>query len=208
MENNSAVETNESALSSSKRAPHFKAYLTMLVSSFLSLVASLVLSIDAIKLAKDADTVLSCNINEAVSCAKVAVAWQSSLLGFPNAFLGLICEAVVITIAVAGLSGVSFPKMFMRVALSIYGVGLLFAFWLFSQSYLVINAFCPWCLLVTVSMVTVFGSMFRICALDNVLPISPGRTTKLQRRILSGWDAVVITGVYSTIALLLIVKLL
>ena len=197
---------NEEA-TSSKKVPHFKAYLTMLVSSFFSLVASLVLSIDAIKLAKDADAPLACNINSAISCAKVAVSWQSNLLGFPNAFLGLMCEAVVITIAVAGLSGVQFPKNFMRVAMSIYGIGLLFAFWLFSQSYLVIKAFCPWCLLVTISTVTVFGSMFRINALNGVLPLNPERTVKLQQKLLSGWDAVVVTGVYSIIALLLIFKL-
>ena len=195
-------------VTSSKKVPHFKAYMTMLVSSFFSLVASLVLSIDAIKLAKDADAPLACNINSAISCAKVAVSWQSSLLGFPNAFLGLICEAVVITIAVAGLSGVQFPKNFMRVALSVYGIGLLFAFWLFSQSYLVIKAFCPWCLLVTVSTVTVFGSMFRIIALNGALPLNPERTLKLQEKLLSGWDAVVVTGVYSIIALLLIFKLI
>ena len=53
---------NEEA-TSSKKTPHFKAYLTMLVSSIFSLVASLVLSIDAIKLAKDADSPLACNIN-------------------------------------------------------------------------------------------------------------------------------------------------
>lgn len=192
----------------SRKVLHFKAYMTMLVSSFFSLVASLVLSIDAIKLAKDADSPLACNINSVVSCAKVAVSWQSNLLGFPNAFLGLMCEAVVITIAVAGLSGVQFPKSFMRVALSIYGIGLLFAFWLFSQSYLVIKAFCPWCLLVTVSTVTVFGSMFRIIALNGALPLNPERTVKLQQKLLSGWDAVVVTGVYSIIALLLIFKLI
>ena len=198
---------NEEA-TSSKKVPNFKAYLTMLVSSFFSLVASLVLSIDAIKLAKDADATLSCNINSVLSCAEVAVSWQSNLLGFPNAFLGLICESVVITIAVAGLCGVQFPKNFMRDALSVYGIGLLFALWLFSQSYLVIKAFCPWCLLVTVSTVTVFGSMFRIIALNGMLPLNSERTAKLQQRLLSGWDAVVITAVYSIIALLLIFKLL
>ena len=188
------------------RVPHLKAYWTMLVSSILSLTASLVLSIDAIKLAKNPDSPLSCNINAVVSCGKVGVSWQSNLLGFPNAFLGLICEAVVITVAIAGLGGVRFPKRFMRVALSIYGLGLLFAFWLLSQSYFVIKAFCPWCLLVTISTVTVFGSMFRINALDGNLPLNEKHTQQLQRRILSGWDAVVITAVYSVIALAVIFK--
>lgn len=199
---NTIIESNNIK----SRVPHFKAYLTMLVSSILSMTASLVLSIDAIKLAQNPDASLACNINAVVSCGKVGVSWQSNLLGFPNAFLGLICEAVVITIAIAGLSGVKFPKRFMRVALSVYGLGLLFAFWLLSQSYLVIKAFCPWCLLVTISTVTVFGSMFRINAMEENLPLNPERTKKLQDRLSSGWDMVVITGVYSIIALAVIFK--
>jgi hypothetical protein len=39
----------------------------------------------------------------------VAQAWQVSVLGFPNAFLGLIAEPVVVTLAVAALGGVRFP---------------------------------------------------------------------------------------------------
>lgn len=202
------IEVNEKIEepTQSERVPYFKAYLTMLVSSILSMASSLVLSVDAIKLAKNPSSPLSCDINAVVSCGKVAVSWQSNLLGFPNAFLGLICEAVVITIAIAGLAGVRFPKSFMRVALSVYGFGLLFAFWLFSQSYLVIKAFCPWCLLVTISTVTVFASMFRINTMDGNLPLTPERTEKLQSRLNSGWDAVVIVGIYSVIALAVIFK--
>ena len=54
-------------------ARHRGAYIEMLVSSILSLVASLVLSIDAIVLAADPDAALSCNITDTISCAKVGV---------------------------------------------------------------------------------------------------------------------------------------
>ena len=60
-----------------------KTYIAMLVSSFLSLVASLVLSYDAIKLAENPAGKLSCDVNAVVSCGKVARSWQSHLLGFP-----------------------------------------------------------------------------------------------------------------------------
>jgi len=189
-----------------ERAPHFKAFVTMLVSSLLSLTASLVLSIDAIKLAKDPNASLSCNVNAVISCGKVGVSWQSNLLGFPNAFLGLICEPVVITVAMAGLSRVKFPKWFTRAALTVYFAGLLFAFWLFSQSYFVIKAFCPWCLLVTISTVTVFASMFRINALEGNLPISERAREFLNRKLLGGWDSVVVTFIYSVLILLVIFK--
>ncbi|MFM8446997.1 MAG: vitamin K epoxide reductase family protein, partial [Candidatus Nanopelagicaceae bacterium] len=63
-----------------------KTYIAMLISSTLSLIASLVLSIDAWKLAGNPNSKFACDINAVVSCGKVAKAWQSTLLGFPNSF--------------------------------------------------------------------------------------------------------------------------
>lgn len=144
-------------------------FSTMLVSSCLSLVASFVLSVDAVRLAADPNAALSCNINSVISCGTVASAWQSQLFGFPNAFLGLIAEPVVITIAVAGLGGVVFPRWFMFSAQVVYTLGLAFAYWLFSQSMFVIGALCPWCLLVTASTTGVFASMTHVNIRDGNL---------------------------------------
>ena len=120
-----------------------KTYVAMLISSVLSLIASLVLSIDAWKLAAKPNSKFACDINAVVSCGKVAKSWQSTLLGFPNAFLGLMTEPVVITVAIAGLGLVTFPKLFLKVAHVVYGAGLVFALWLLSQSFFVIKAFDP-----------------------------------------------------------------
>ena len=149
-----------------------KTYVAMLISSTLSLIASLVLAIDAWKLAGNPNSKFACDINAVVSCGKVAKAWQSTLLGFPNSFIGLMTEPVVITIAEAGLGLVTFPKLFLRVAHVVYGLGLVFALWLLSQSFFVIKAFCPWCLLVTISTITVFSTMTRINILENTWSIS------------------------------------
>ena len=81
---------------------------------------------------------------------------------FPNAFLGVLSEPVVITIAVALLAGVVFPKWFMIAAQAMYSIGFIFAYWLFFQAYFVIGALCPWCLLITVSTTLVFTSITRI----------------------------------------------
>jgi len=136
----------------------------------------------------------------------VANSWQSNLLGFPNAFLGLICEPVVITVAVAGLTHVRFGKRFMKVALSIYGLGLLFAFWLFSQSYFVIKAFCPWCLLVTISTITVFFSMLRVNLLDNTFNFSEQRYDRIAGWLHAGRDSVVVVAIYTILATMVILK--
>ncbi|CAN2183322.1 COG4243 Predicted membrane protein [Candidatus Nanopelagicaceae bacterium] len=178
-----------------------KTYWAMLVSSTLSLIASLVLSYDAVKLAGTPSSKLSCDINAIVSCGKVAKSWQSTLLGFPNSFIGLMLEPVVMTIAIAGLSLVLFPRKFMRVAHVGYGLGLIFALWLLSQSLFVIHALCPWCLLVTISTVTVFSTITRVAILENIWNLSEARQLKLVNLLDRGWGRVIYTFTYAVLIL-------
>ena len=183
-----------------------KTYIAMLVSSFLSLYASLVLSIDAIKIAASPSDPLSCNINAVLSCGKVASSWQSQLLGFPNSFIGLMTEPVVITVAIAGLGLVAFPRWFMRVAHVVYGLGLVFALWLLSQSFFVINALCPWCLLVTGSTITVFATITRVVLLENTWNFAPERQEKIVVFLEKGWGRVIYTGAFASIVIAIFLK--
>jgi uncharacterized membrane protein len=168
-------------------------YGTMLVSAALSLIASFVLSIDAVRLAADPQTALSCNINAVISCGTVAASWQASLFGFPNAFLGLIAEPVVITIAVASLGGVRFPRWFMFTAQIVYTLGVIFAYWLFYQSMFHIGALCPWCLLVTVSTTLVFTTLTHVNIRDGNLPLPPRIRSALTSAIRADLDAIAVT---------------
>ena len=183
-----------------------KTYWAMLVSSTLSLIASLVLSIDEIKLASNPGGKLSCDINAVVSCGKVAKSWQANLLGFPNSFLGLMLEPVIITVATAGLGLVTFPRLFTRVAHIGYGLGLLFALWLLSQSLFVIHALCPWCLLVTISTVTVFSTITRIALLENIWSFSEERHQKIVDLLERGWGRVLYTLTYAVLILAIYFK--
>lgn len=155
-------------------------FTSMLVSALLSLTASFVLSVDALALAADPRAALACNINAVLSCGTVGASWQASLFGFPNAFLGLIAEPVVITLAVAGLGGVRFPRWFMFSAQVVYTLGLVFAYWLFFQAFFVIGALCPWCLLVTLSTTLVFTSLTHVNIRDGnlFLPEPVSRTAR------------------------------
>lgn len=182
------------------RAP----FIEMLISSVLSLTASLVLAIDAIALAKDPNAALSCNISSTISCAKVGITWQANLLGFPNAFLGLIAEPVVITIAVAALGGVIFPRWFMNAAMAVYTVGLGFAYWLFLQAYFVIGAMCPWCLLITIATTTVYMSMLRVNLTNNTFGLSPRLHEKVMGMLRVGVD-IWVTVLIATIVLAMVI---
>lgn len=144
-------------------------FLSMLIGALLSLLAAFVLSVEAFELAKNPNASLSCSINIVLNCATVASHPTSSLFGFPNPFLGLIAEPVVITVAIAGLMGIAFPRRFMFLAQIGYGLGFIFAIYLFFVSMFVIQALCPWCLLVTVSTTFVFFSITRYNIRENNL---------------------------------------
>lgn len=141
----------------------------MLGGALVGLVAAFVLSVDAVELAANPDAALACDINAVISCGTVGTSWQASLFGFPNAFLGLIAESVVITVAVAGLAGVRFPRWFMTAAQTVYLLGFVFAYWLLWQSMFVIGALCPWCLTITVSTTLVLASMLHWNILEDTL---------------------------------------
>lgn len=154
-------------MNATQKPTHRGTWIEVIISSLIGLVAALVLATDAIAIAKNADVILSCNINAFISCGRVAASWQASLLGFPNAFLGLIAEPIILTIAVASLSGVKFPRWFMLAAQAVSAIGFTFAYWLFSQSYFVIGALCPWCLTVTVTTTLIFLAFTRMNLLDG-----------------------------------------
>ncbi len=179
---------------------------TTLVWSLLSLTASFVLSVDAIKLAANPDAELGCNINSVISCGTVGGSWQSSLFGFPNAFLGLIAEPVVITIAVAGLGGVRFPRWFMLSAQAVYSLGLVLAYWLFYQAMFVIGALCPWCLLITVATTLVFFEMTRINIRDNNLFLPRRLQESLTSAVRAHLDLLLVIAWLLVLALLVVLR--
>ena len=144
--------------------------LEMIVSGFIGLVTSFVLSIEAWQLAADSSTRFGCDVSAVLSCSTVAQTWQARILGFPNAFLGIFFEAVVLAISVGIAAGVRFPRWYMACTNLLYTVALFFAFWLFSQSYFIIQVLCPWCLLITLTTTLVFGGITRINIRDGVIP--------------------------------------
>ena len=179
---------------------------TMLFSACISLLASFVLSIDAVELARNPNAALSCNISAVISCGTVGVSWQASLFGFPNAFLGLVAEPVVITIAVASLAKVKFPRWFMLAAQIVYFLGFIFAYWLFFQAMFVIGALCPWCLLVTLSTTLVFTTLTHVNIRDNNLYLPPRALAAARTGLRLGLDALIATLLLAGVVALILWK--
>lgn len=170
-------------------------FTSMLVGSLLSLLASFVLSVEALELAKDPHAVLSCSISAVLNCATVASHPSATLFGFPNAFLGLIAEPVVITVAIAGLSGIKFGRKFMFAAQIGYSLGFIFAYFLLYTSYFVIGALCPWCLLVTLTTTLVWFAITRFNIRENNLYLPKNLQKTLHGFIERDYDKLVMWGI-------------
>ena len=151
------------------------AVLALLLGSGLGLLASFVLSIEALTLAKNSHAALNCDLNAAISCSAVANHWSATLLGFPNSFIGMMTLPVMVTIAVALLAGAKLPKWFMWGAQLGAVAGLLFAGWMFYMSYAEIGALCPWCLTLDAGMLLVCYGLTRYNVLTRVVG---GRRTR------------------------------
>ena len=188
------------------RHRHGTVWVVMLMSSLASLVASFVLALDAIKLAENPSTDLGCNINAVLSCGTVGSSWQASVFGFPNAFLGLIAEPVVITIAVAALGGVRFPRWLMLSAQAVYTLGLALAYWLFYQAMFNIGALCPWCLLITAATTLVFFEMTHVNIRDDNLYLPRRVQRALVSAVEANVDLMVVVSWLLTVALLIVLK--
>ena len=151
-------------------------YLVMLAASAVALLVSLLLSAETLELARQPDQQLSCDVNAVLSCSTVAQSWQAEIvkfggLSYPNAFFGIAAESVFVTIAVIGLARVAVPRWF--AACTWFGglAALCYSYWLTSQSLFVINALCPWCLVLMFATTIQFMSLSHATAVVQELPV-------------------------------------
>ena len=181
-------------------------FLALLVGATIGLIASTVLSYEALILARDSNKVLSCDINAVVSCGTVARHWSSHVIGdIPNSFVGMIAFPVFITIAVAGLARTKFPRWFMRAAEAGAWLSLLLAGWMFYMSYVVIGSLCPWCLTTDVGVLIVLFAIIR----HNTLSENPMISKKYvipKRFIEQNYDIAALIGIIVIVSAMIIAK--
>lgn len=181
-------------------------FASMLVGSVLSLWASFVLSTEAIELAKNANAPLSCSINAVLNCATVGNHPTATMFGFPNSFLGLMAEPIVITVAIAGLAGIKFPRKFMFAAQIGYTLGFIFALTLFYISFTIIQVLCPWCLLVTLTTTLVWFAITRYNIRENNLYLPKKLQTTLHSFVEKNYDKLLMWGIIVALKAAIVLK--
>ncbi|MRG58478.1 hypothetical protein GE115_01105 [Agromyces sp. CFH 90414] len=154
----------------------------LLIAGALGLLAAWELSIEKVLTLADPSHVPNCNVGVLVGCSTNLASWQGSVFGFPNPFVGMMAWPVVITIAVALIGGVRFPRWFwLGFNVGVAGA-LAFVGWLIFQSIYVLDVLCPWCMLTWAVTIPTFWAV----TLDNLregrIPASPR-----IRRLAAAW---------------------
>lgn len=150
-----------------KNLEHRKLFFGILLFSLLTFIGSFIISVDSFIIASNPDVILGCDFSKNISCTTVAESWQAQVLGFPNAFLGLMFEPVLIFLSIIYLTGSKIKNWIMAIINVLSLISLLFALWLFIQSAFIIQVLCPWCLLVCISTILYVSLLFRFNSLDN-----------------------------------------
>jgi uncharacterized membrane protein len=164
---------------------------TMLVFGLAGLASAFTLTVEKIHLLEDPHAVLSCTFNLVLNCATVMQTWQSHVFGFSNSLIGVIGYPIVITVAMAGLGGVRFPRWFLITANVFYALGALFSYWLFFQSLYVIQVLCPWCLVVTFSTTMIWATLLHHSLRENTFGFKAAINTRIQTFLVSDYDKLV-----------------
>lgn len=181
-------------------------FITMLIFGIVGLVVSFILSVEEIRVIQNPDAVLSCSINVILNCSTVMQTWQASVFGFPNMFIGLMAFPVVITTAVVALCGATLPRLFWRLAVAGFGLGLIFSYWLFFQSVYVIQVLCPWCLIITLTTTILFEVIMRYSLRENIFEFTKKTNSRIQAFIQKDYDKLLVASWVMLLVVLVVLK--
>lgn len=117
---------------------------------------------EKITILKNPDANLVCNLSARVSCTDVLNAWQSSVLGPPNALIGAIMFAIFTSAALGGFLDSRYAGSYLVTLWGLAVFFLSFATWFMYETAFSIGSLCPWCVGITTAVVGICVALTRI----------------------------------------------
>lgn len=129
----------------------------LIIAGVIGLLAAFTLTMEKFALLENPNHQLACDINPVVACGSVIATPQASAFNFPNPFIGLAAFSAMIVVGVSLLAGMNIvKKWYWRTFLLGTFLGVIFVHWLAFQSIYVIEALCPYCMVVWVVTISSF----------------------------------------------------
>ncbi|MEF3121732.1 vitamin K epoxide reductase family protein [Kocuria flava] len=169
--------------------------ILLLATGVIGWIASGILVLERLALYRDPGHVTSCDINPWVSCGQVMGTWQSALFGFPNPLIGIVAFAVVITTAMAALSGARFGRWYWVSLQAGITAGAVFTIWLWSQALFSIYILCLYCMIVWAAMIPLTILLTVRNLAHGIIPAPPGLV-----RIAADWAWTLVAITYVAVS--------
>jgi uncharacterized membrane protein len=179
----------------------------MLVSSLVGIASGMTTVMEKIALLKDPGQAAFCDFNDKIGCTPVLLAPQSSVLGPPNAAIGVVMFAMFASAALAGVMGTWFPRSYRYVLLGLSVFFGLFLTWYMQQVAFAIGSLCPFCAVCAGSVMVVVLAAIRLSAVE-VQPGDGGFAGVVGTMVRSGLDVIVVIGWTLLIAGMLVVGIM
>ncbi len=139
------------------------------IGGIVGLIAMTWQSIERIHMLKYPESPLSCTINPVVDCGGVLGDKLAAVLGFPNAFLGIIFFAILSTAGLLLLSGGKFVGWFRHFVMIVTLILFMFSIWFFSVSLYILGKICIFCVAGWIVSIPIFwyGLLYYLQSFGN-----------------------------------------
>ncbi|GAA1937889.1 vitamin K epoxide reductase family protein [Brevibacterium antiquum] len=160
----------------------------------IGLIAAVVLLVEKMALAANPDYIPSCNVNPVLSCGSVMATAQAEAFGIPNPIIGVAGFAIVAAIGTGLLAGGRYAAWFWISVQVGVTFAVVFVHWLIYQSLYVIDALCPYCMVVWAVTIPIFW----YTTARNLRALGKKQTwitllNEYRGAILTGWFLIIIT---------------
>jgi len=178
-------------------------WTTGLLAALVGLVLTGVQIMEKLARLANPETPLVCDVSGTLSCSTVLDAWQSRVLGVPNAMVGMVLFTILGSALALSLLGSQLGPAAWRVLWGLSVVFALFSTWFMVQTALVIGAMCLWCAFITTAVLLLVLVMTRSAVASGAFGQGDlGRA--LTTAVRSGQDAALIVVWWLAIAAVLV----
>jgi uncharacterized membrane protein len=137
-------------------------WVVALLAALAGMAFTTIQIMEKIDILKHPGKVLICDVNSTMSCTEVLNAWQSSVLGPPNALIGAIMFALLGAAALAGLLGSQLSRAYLAAVWGLAIFFLCFTSWFMYETAFSIGRLCIWCTGIVTAVLLICAALSRV----------------------------------------------
>lgn len=127
----------------------------------IGLLASIVLTVETVKVMQDPGYAPSCSVNPIFNCASVMKSDQAAVFGIPNPVFGMLGFGALMAMSILLLVDVRLYRWMWYCALAVAAIGVVFVHYLIFESLFVLRTICPWCFVVWLTVMGIAWTTVR-----------------------------------------------